>query len=90
MHAVVGFLQSTIANMVWVRISAFALAFLAYQALAAPLQSATAPVKVTARSGIEDVELRPIARSSEKRDQINTLVPRSTTLHLDYIDGTLR
>ena len=66
---------------------AFAAALFAYQAGAAPLQSSAASLKLRNRDGVEDAELRPIARSSVKRDQVNNLVPQSRTLYFDYVDG---
>jgi len=76
--------------MVYLRSIAFAAALLVYQAVAAPLQPSFTPLKLTTRSGVEDIELRPIAQSSKKRDQVNNLAPQSTTLHLDYVDGELQ
>ncbi|MCJ1249636.1 hypothetical protein MMC30_006862, partial [Trapelia coarctata] len=72
--------------MVYLRNFALTATLLVYYAAAAPLQSSVAPLKLNTRSGVEDIELRPIARSSVKRDQVNNLVPQSTTLHLDYVD----
>jgi len=88
--AVYSFCTFWVANMFCLRTFSFATALLVCQALAVPLHSSVAPLKVGARNGVEDVELRPIARSSEKRDKVNNLVPRSTTLHLDYVDGKLQ
>ena len=68
-------------------VSLVTLVVLACQAAAAPVQSSIEPPKVSSRSGVDDVELRAISRSSWKRDQVNNLMPRSEALNLDYIDG---
>ena len=75
--------------MVYLRNLAFTLAIIVSPGIADLLKPLIKSSKVAARSGIEDVQLRAISRSSEKRDQLNNLTPRSTVLNLDYVDGQL-
>ena len=68
---------------------ALTLAVLVSPGVAAPLQPLKDLSRVAVRSGVEDVQLRAISRSSAKRDQVNNLIPRSSPLNLDYVDGQL-
>ena len=68
-------------------VSLVTIVLLTCHAAAAPVQSSIETPKFSSRSGVDDVELRAISRSSWKRDQVNNLIPRSEALHLDYVDG---